>query len=286
MSARQGGSRVLERARVALVGLPGAGKTTYVAALWNLIQHPKADCAIELQRRPLQAAYLEELHQAWLDGRVVGHTSRDVGELIEIDVLMNGIPASVEIPDLSGESFERALVSRKWSAEVAALIAAANGLLFFLQPADLRPRLSVLSARKLGAIPSPDLKPVDFDVRKLPADVLAVDLLQVVMHHRAIVTGAPIPLRLSFVISAWDSLAAEGLSPRSWLEHRLPLLHQFLQANRGPMPYRVFGVSAQGGDYRDMNLPAIDPAIRAWVVEATGERHADVSMPLCWALTG
>ena len=72
--------------RVALVGMPDTGKTTFLAAFYNAVQELSRGDGIRLRCIPEQAAYLEKIRKAWLEGRKVGHTPRDRAELVRLDV--------------------------------------------------------------------------------------------------------------------------------------------------------------------------------------------------------
>jgi hypothetical protein len=51
------------------------------------------------------------------------------------------------------------------------------------------------------------------------------------------------------MISAWDKVEGERLTPDAFLRQKLPLLAQYLEAARDNWTPRVYGVSAQGGEY-------------------------------------
>ena len=42
-----------------------------------------------------------------------------------------------------------------------------------------------------------------------------------------------------------------GMSAEKWIKTEVPLLYQYLAANVETFAYRVYGVSAQGGDLND-----------------------------------
>jgi hypothetical protein len=56
---------------------------------------------------------------------------------------------------------------------------------------------------------------------------------------------------IAVVIAAWDEAAQLNLAPPAWLNWRTPLLDQRLRANEEEVPFKVFGVSAQGGNLHD-----------------------------------
>src|SRR5690606_16707011 len=59
--------------------------------------------------------------------------------------------------------------------------------------------------------------------------------------------------RIAVVISAWDLVKESYRIPTDWLKRRLPLLHQFLLANRDRLPFKIFGISAQGAELSEDN---------------------------------
>ena len=94
--------------------------------------------------------------------------------------------------------------------------------------------------------------------------------------------------------SAWDKAASRGFSPEEYLAKRMPLLDQFLRHGLHPdWEKRIYGVSAQGGDYDDDNSKLADaerlrdidvPSERISVVYA-GDKSNDLTEPLQWLLT-
>ena len=67
---------------------------------------------------------------------------------------------------------------------------------------------------------------------------------------------------------------------------RLPLLEQFLKANNDHIQYKIFGVSAQGGDLivnKGSLLTKINPTDRI-IVKDEKEVSNDLSSPILWLL--
>jgi hypothetical protein len=79
----------------------------------------------------------------------------------------------------------------------------------------------------------------------VPAQVRLVELLQF-LQQRPFVRRRR---RLAVVVSAWDLNRNPSLTPESWLRRELPLLDQFLSTNSDHFEVRVYGVSAQGGEF-------------------------------------
>ena len=53
--------------KILMVGLPGAGKTTYLAALWYVVNHPEEiKEALTLYCLPKNSKYLNMITVAWI----------------------------------------------------------------------------------------------------------------------------------------------------------------------------------------------------------------------------
>jgi hypothetical protein len=271
-----------EASKVAFVGLPNTGKTTYLAALWNALQESAGEHSLRLAKFPQNAAYLKTIHERWLRGESVGHTPRDGGEHVRLDVELNQRSLELEVPDLSGESFEDMVVRRQTDKVVDALLTSATGILVFAHPDDLRPRVTIAQARKMGVVHDPAVevkRPRQMDRLKLPTELHIVDLLQAI-RIRCREVGIQEHLRVALVLSAWDLLRNEGLAPSQWVQIRMPMLHAYLMS--AATGARVFGVSAQGGPV-GAGMAEQDPATKARVVEPDGNEHGDIARPIVWA---
>lgn len=263
---------------VALLGLPAAGKTTYLAALYSSLDDPLPG-APRLRRQPTTRAYLEEIRDAWLDGRPVDRTATGTGELVELDVdLGDGTGIALRIPDVSGESFSEVLASRTADAALARTVRDSTGVLLFTHPAHVQRRVPIVHAVEEGFVDKDDPAWVlrDFDPARAPTETQLVDLLQ----WAARLGDRPVPLRAAVVLSAWDEMGK--VTPQQWLA-QLPLLRHYLD-NSADVDARVFGVSAQGGEYGSQHDPSTkEPTDRPYVVVEDGARINDITLPLRWA---
>jgi hypothetical protein len=134
---------------------------------------------------------------------------------------------------------------------------------------------------------------VKWEARLAPTQIQLVELLQLLRER---------PLSASFrklaiVLSAWDKVEEEGRSPSLFLEERLPLLHQYLTSNADGWNYKMYGVSAQGGDYQkegehlsDAKLKRLnelkdldEPSMRIKVVSDSSVT-SDLTEPLAWLM--
>ncbi len=268
-------------AGVALLGMPGTGKSTFLAALYHLLTEDLPDLAAKLLRQPGQRAYLESLRAAWLAGEEIGHTSRDDGELVELYLRLGERDLAFAIPDIPGECFRDVVAHRQADPLIAQIVQDASGLLLFTHPDHLRPRVLISEAKELAELAGEDYSPPDgneFDPLRVPGEVHLVDLLQWTADTR----GAPTPTRLAVVISAWDRCA--GLTPGQWLAARMPMLDRYLDGHPEHYTPAVFGISAQGGAYgTGVDLASLRGYERSYVVNGAGTRTGDLTAPLRWA---
>lgn len=92
-------------------------------------------------------------------------------------------------------------------------------------------------------------------------------------------------IKVSLIISAWDVVVEfyDKISPEEFLRKKLPLLYQFLNCNQESFHVKIFGVSAQGGDYgADIEiLEKLSPEQRVMVYDAEGTSK-DIAKPIIW----
>lgn len=273
---------------VTMIGMPSSGKSTYLAALYQALIDPTPGQLASLTRQPTTRAYLEELRQAWLRGEQLGHTGRDSGELVELDVTFPGAgQATLTVPDIAGEMYEEIFARRQVDALVAEHVGGAQGILLFTHPDHLRPRVPIAALREMqGLVGDADDVPVEsgdrpFDARLLPGEVQLVDLLQWAMRERELEWGAT-SHRVAFLVSAWDRVDGRR-TPADWLAVKMPMLKSFSETHQGRLEMRTYGVCAQGGDYSRDPVVDVRPRERAYVVLPDGSRQHDLTAPLLWA---
>jgi Double-GTPase 1 len=102
--------------------------------------------------------------------------------------------------------------------------------------------------------------------------------------------------RVAIVLSAWDKVEDEGLTPEALLARDLPLLDQYLRQGTDGWEFRIYGLSAQGGDYEregeadDPDRQAKAAAIRE--IEDASSRirlllpdlSTDLTKPIAWLI--
>jgi hypothetical protein len=281
-----------------LIGLPATGKTSFLAALWYLVQQDKVGTALELKKLDGDSAYLNKICDSWLGYEPVGRNQTDIETFVSMWLKERNGDQEVHLtfPDISGESFKQQWASRNLTESYQNCIKSANGGLLFIHPKSLASPLRISQVANLASLveevdedesaveaktPNPPTTP--WDIEKAPTQVQIVELLQFLAmneHFKA-------PFKLTIVVSAWDEAVASKLSPSEWVRQQLPLLDQYLSSHPGKFAISYCGVSAQGGNYEGKDLSVLQakhPAERILVVGEGIENAHDITEPLLWLM--
>lgn len=301
-----------------VVGLPHAGKTTFLAALWHVAEDGQVPGCLRATGYPADIEHLNAIRDQWLAVNPTARTIRGADKQVRMHLSSTaGDSADIVLPDMSGESFQQQWKDRKWSAPYAEQVRSCNGVALFIHPYHVYPHpridevegtASVLAdtAGTSGETTSNAMTGQDagqtgtkaasaqdaagakhaeegWDPDKCPTDVVVVDLLQMIL------AGRPIPsqLKLAILVSAWDTLDRMNISPQAWIERYLPLLTQFVSTNDDVIAWKTFGISAHGGDPEEdaealRRVP--EPHTRIRVVGGEGSPN-DITWPLRWLMT-
>jgi hypothetical protein len=280
---------------LSIVGLPSSGKTTLLAALWHMVREPGSITVLSFDGLSHgNYEHLNALAKRWRSGNIQQRTqvsgARDVTMQLKDAV---GQKVQVSFPDLPGEDFARMWERRELdkgmleTLKAPALVLLVNGDTIKM-PAWVVDRMAM--SKRLG-IGVPEVEPTDWSADLAPTQVKIVDLLQMLMSGDLDIGGR----RLALLISAWDKVEGDGLTPAEILESKLPLLHQYLRHGRDPWTWHVWGLSAQGGVYEDPekneSFPETDklrdlerPSDRIKVVDGLAD-SSDITKPLEWLIS-
>jgi hypothetical protein len=308
--------------RVVLAGLSETGKTSYLALLYHAIVQERAD-GLRLGRFDDDRDHITEISDLLLSSKVADHTTVDDEQEITLSLVYKDFDFVLNIPDLSGETWEHALVDRRWSSAFVADISDGTGFMLFVHCTDINDGLSIVDAeqaaaaiigeddapndeardesekeqgqpRRAGVVDPDDAEASgreggngdyapDDDLEKRYKQLTQVSLIELTQFFAA---ASPRPIRLSLVISAWD-LETKVLTPQQWLCKNAPMLAQFLEVNGDEVEATVWGVSAQGADLSDDRIREAykdkDPIDRARIHAADG-LEVGVAAPLLWVL--
>lgn len=286
--------------KLVVMGLPRAGKTTFLAALWHLLLSNEVKDSLFLAELQPSREHLNAIATLWRQWKPLPRTTLPKERVVTINLQ---IPSHSEIyelavPDASGEAFRRIFETRRCSNDFHVLASEAEAVILFVHPAQAIPPKQIdMGIDKLSELldgPSvnaetnatgtpegadfvgPTGGPLKWSPRYAAYQAKLVDLLQISRRIRGDAT-----LRLAVVISAWDLCDVENLSPADWIAQRLPLLHQYLMANVDVCPYDIYGISAQGAELK--NPGTLVDAIRSSdriKVDWNGAVSCDLSLPI------
>jgi hypothetical protein len=278
-----------------MIGLPEAGKTTFVAACWNVAFGKKSEYVLNSMS---DTTYINEISSKWMSCEKLGRTNPSAGSNIEIELkkTTTGEVVTLLIPDLSGETFENHFNDRFWDAEYGELATDLSGILLFVHPDRIiSPYLinEVVDLDKDTEAETGDTEAETGDTDKpktivwsskySPTQVQLVDIIQFHIGH-----STRFPMNISVIISAWDCIRGPEIEPSAWLEREIPLLYQYLVSNDDLIQFKVFGVSAQGGDIEDddskRRLLNITDAIERVSVTDGASRSNNLISPISWLL--
>lgn len=287
----------MRTARHLVVGLQESGKTTFAAALWFLLDSREVPTKLTKGLHEGEYAYIEKMAKLWGDGWKVERTSSDTQERVRINLLheQSKYSAALEFADLSGESFEKLFATRRCDPAFLELVASTEGVLLFVTARRMVDDQTILDFMDIDTNAEPAFPPAtaaerepNFDPAKVPQQVQLVDLLEAL-----VVPPFPRkPRRVVVVVSAWDLSRRD--TAEEWLQDNMPLLDQYLRANQETIEFRVYGVSAQGGEApkkddppgtmraeREALLKAAKASTRIRVVGHDAWAH-DLTSPLYW----
>lgn len=286
-----------------IMGLPASGKTTFLAALWHLVESGETECRLVMDHYRGDFTYLNSIADAWRNFKKVPRTSQigDTDVTIYLHDRVTGARGTALFPDLAGEVFDLQVEERRCRPEFVVQADAEDGILFFvnadvkedgLSIIDLNARLpqeagvAVLAGeppQAAGDVNAPVVAP-EWEPKFLPAQVRIVqllsDLLRPPFTYRA--------RKLALLISAWDLVRDQGHTPEQWMARTMPLVDQFLRTNGMSFTHKVYGVSAQGvrldDDVAVDGATKITPSRRVQIVGRDGEGH-DLTAPLVWLMS-
>jgi len=286
------------RANVLFVGLAETGKTTYLALLYRAIVANKAG-TLRLGSYSDDREYVNGIADVLASCTELDHTEVDQQERLALSLTTGAQDVYLVIPDISGESWEHTLSDRGWTTDMDSRVVDAVGFVLFVHSdqMDTQPTIAEVKAgvaALIGDEPEAETsdtagtEPTSGDgnigiedlVRARATQVSVVDLLQLLSSRHTL------PIRASLIISAWDRVP-DGQTPEGWVSENLPLVQQFIETNTSWLELKVWGVSAQGGDFenaasRQELLP--QDAVDRSITRAPNGDDCAIEDPVAWVL--
>jgi hypothetical protein len=280
-------------ANLLFIGLPGSGKTTFLAALWHVLTDRSSATTLKLTKLSGDRNYLNQITKEWRECLQVPRTNLQSEQVVVLHLDGNDFGSfDLSIPDLAGEAFKQQLTDRRISRHHDAFVQSATGVMLFLHP-DVKKGTPLTLARQLeAALPSGQKGDTcaantgqnAWSPELLPHQAMLVELLQFLLER------TQRKLRVAVVVSAWDLVESIGKTPHALISRELPLLQQFLEANDDLLEHAIFGVSAQGGDItvasEKQSLLELDDALKRIKVQQDHDTGQDITKPIAWLLGG
>jgi hypothetical protein len=271
---------------VALLGMPRTGKSTYMGAIWQLVQDPDDGSVIELDTTG-DRQYLQRLGERVATAREVERTEVESDEGLQLLLgFATGGQARLDVPDLSGETLRQLVEDRLWHPRLEAVVDRADAILVMLHPDRLELPIPIAlgdAALGRGSDAAAGVVSTPFEPRDASTAAKHLDALENVLAE----LNVGLPVRLAVVVSAWDVVDGDP-TPKEWLTSEVPAVDSFLARNGDLVTPAIFGVSAQGGrlpQQREELLERGDVRERAYARDADG-RAVSLVEPLRWACWG
>lgn len=277
-----------------VVGLQYAGKTTFAAALWYLVDSKEVPTVLEKGKHRGDHSYLEMLASEWADGWQVPRTKLQDHQNITMNLRdpATSKEISLQFFDMGGETFERAFATRVLTPQMVDAFEGIENLMVFVNAAQPRDDVTLIDiASELeedvdeASVADDAAEEQRFDPSKTPRQVQLVYFLQSIQEIPLLVQVR----RLAVIISAWDKSTVRT-EPERWLAERMPLLDQYLK--NSTIEVRIYGVSAQGGDLPEKNdsknpgdrekLKQLAKASDRIQIVGYGVQKSDLTHPICW----
>lgn len=263
--------------KIFIIGAPSTGKSTYLGALWYSINQGDVETTLKLKSMSDEQHYLYELQQKWLEVIQLERTAIGQEKLgIQISLTDGNEILDLEVPEVSGETFQNIYDKREMSNELYNKILEADSILYFINVGEIHhPELISEMSTDVRNFKSnldsyPERKPSQND----PTQIQIIDLLQTISAIRKS------RVKLGIILSAWDLVEnMENINPRTYLKENTNMLWQYIESNTDKYVTNIWGVSALGGKIEDAEkLVAIDAAIeRIKVVSEKGDISHDLT---------
>ncbi len=273
-----------------IFGLPSAGKTTFLAALWHSLNcSHKHNNKLKLHNIGDTAKYLSDISKKWSDSDPLERTPQSGGKQdisIEVSDSYDNI-FHLRMPDLSGEIFQSQYEKREISYDLVEYIRGSDGILLFIN-AD-----KVISTTYIAEINEGDndknnlTVPLNEIQVRIPAlhDPMQVQIIELLQFIEEIGQGKI--YNLGIILSAWDLVVGLGteICPDQFIDLNMNMLNQYLFTNK-TFTTSIWGVSAQGGTLGDEILLEKDPVDRIIVIDPRCEESHDITLPIFEVLGG
>jgi hypothetical protein len=286
-----------------MIGMHDTGKSTFIGALYHVVESGQVEDSLQLVDLGENRGYLVETRDQWLGCRDFERTKLGEEQILTMRLRDSdtGQITELVLPDVSGETFRDQWEERRSTKVFDDLARQADAVLLFIHPNTVKEPVRINKNKEVAAVleedgeqtPPPEsqstdeqnLARVDWHPKFASTQVQLIEVLQFLFRE-----PNTYPLsRVAVIASAWDLIKDDYDSPTAWLSKRLPMLYQFLQANSDRVPFKVFGVSAQGGQLGKDNSELLSKSRQAERIEVVTDiddeyDEHDITAPIKWLM--
>ncbi|WP_296243164.1 MULTISPECIES: hypothetical protein [unclassified Psychrobacter] len=274
---------------VLVIGRANSGKTQFAGQLYGRLQ--ETDSALKISKTPANLEMLGEVLEALSQGNVAGHTVAETWDSLELPIVNdNNHEFIINWPEYAGEQWDTIFSTRSMSEQWKEQLESSNRWLIIIRLAEELTYPDFLDKLPNNTRPKKQDEPATSS--GWDANAYWVEKLQILLHLSKIGTSKKVKQpKIAVLLSCYDELDADEVTPNNVLEKRLPLLASFLLSNWEKNSLSIWGLSALGKDLKpDSNDDDfIDEGAenQGWVIapnETLNNKDADLTLPIKWLL--
>lgn len=230
-----------------IAGIPGAGKTTYIAALWDIIKRNGGNLELEFSTNPENTSYLNEIWEYWVSMKKIERSKTPAPDNITINVkkATEGEELVLDIPDFMGEQFQK-IIDHTLPDNIKNWIEQADRMLYLINNLNDTLKDDIDDEEMQSNEEIDQNKEKEEALRLAPEKMMQASqnmmVLKYIYNHTKM-------KKVAIGLSAWDMKMTGGKTPEEFLKQRSPALYNFIKLHFKECVF--FGVSAQGFDYKD-----------------------------------
>ena len=235
-----------------IAGLPQSGKSTYIGALWYIVQNSKQviDLCLEAGNNPPDnVLHLNALLDKWARLQKM-RTPNDVTDNITMNLRRksDGVEFSLAIPDFRGESIRNIIngipseTLLSWCEKSISLLYLVNDINVSELCENMKIRDEELHSETTDQ-EAVGIEEPTFDISQMitpSQDMIILKFLSQNMNFKKVVIG----------ISAWDEIytTENPVTPEEYMKENSPALYNFIKYRFKDV--KIIGISAQGDKYK------------------------------------
>lgn len=267
----------MDTTNILLAGLPAAGKSTYITALWAVEKDGRSGHLLTCDGMPPESSYIDSMRENWMVLKEVRRTAfAEPQEIVlPMKTSQTGEKINLSLPDFKGEVFQRVL-DNAVSKEIEDWCDKSNGILFMLNLGGSSPQMLQEEVSDVTK-PKVDSEKVVMTSNDIDPAIQNVLLLKYLYECMGDCT-------ISICFSSWDAIDCnEGKSIEEWVVENHPCIYNYVKEHFSK--FRFYGISAQGADYGELDENSGDELaekttlkVRAFVY--TDKKSFDITEPI------